>query len=116
MLRSLTTTPRPAPSSARLEAGLSRFSFLGDASGPLSEVLTYRVSSDAVKVRDATGVRVESGGVFDILDRRLRQRRIEDPDLPFDFTGGYVGYFGYEMKADRGASGRHEARDNRVIW
>src|ERR1035441_467156 len=29
--------------SARVEPGLSRFSFLGDASGPTGEVLTFRV-------------------------------------------------------------------------
>ncbi len=88
--------------SSRVEPGLSRFSFLGDASGPLSEVLTYRVGSGSVRVRDAAGSRTEEGEIFDVLARRLAARRLGGarPPLPFDLTGGYVGFFGYELKAD----------------
>ena len=102
--------------SGLLESGLSRFSYLGDASGPLSEVITYRLQAAAVKVRDASGNRVESGSAFDILGRRLRERAMADPGLPFDFTGGYVGYFGYEMKQDCGAGRRHEAATPDAAW
>jgi len=82
-------------------AGLSRFSFLGDGSGPLSETLTHRVGG---------------GDGFELLDRRLRERRLPDPGLPFDFTGGYVGYFGYEMKADCGADAAHVAATPDAVW
>jgi para-aminobenzoate synthetase len=102
--------------SARVESGLSRFSFLGDASGPLSELLTYRVGTGAVKVRDASGVRVDRGNIFDVLSERLRRRRIADPGLPFDLTGGYVGYFGYELKADCGADNQHHADTPDAMW
>lgn len=102
--------------SSRVEAGLSRFSFLGDTSGPLSEVLTYRTGSGAVEVRDADGVRLESGSVFDVLDRRLRERQVAATDLPFDLTGGYVGYFGYELKAECGATARHTAETPDAVW
>ncbi|MFJ6572149.1 aminodeoxychorismate synthase component I [Streptomyces sp. NPDC091292] len=102
--------------SSRVEEGLSRFSFLGDTSGPLSEVLTYRTGSATVEVRDAHGARLVTGNVFDVLDRRLRERRIPDPDLPFDLTGGYVGYFGYELKAECGATARHTAETPDAVW
>ncbi|HWR48889.1 MAG TPA: gamma-glutamyl-gamma-aminobutyrate hydrolase family protein, partial [Pseudonocardiaceae bacterium] len=102
--------------SSRVEAGLSRFSFLGDASGPLSEVLSYRISTGAVTVADADGVRVESGSIFDVLERRLRERQLADPDLPFDFSGGYVGYFGYELKTDCGAGNQHSSDTPDAIW
>ncbi|MEU3520589.1 aminodeoxychorismate synthase component I [Streptomyces sp. NPDC006654] len=102
--------------SSRVEKGLSRFSFLGDTSGPLSEVLTYRTGSGAVEVRDAHGVRLVSGTVFDVLEQRLRARRVPDPDLPFDLTGGYVGYFGYELKAECGATARHTAETPDAVW
>lgn len=102
--------------SSRVEEGLSRFSFLGDATGPLSEVLTYRLSAGAVQVRDAGGLRLENGSIFEVLDARLRQRRLDAPDLPFDLTGGYVGYFGYELKADCGAYKRHTADTPDAAW
>ncbi|MCX4903459.1 aminodeoxychorismate synthase component I [Streptomyces sp. NBC_00878] len=102
--------------SSRVEEGLSRFSFLGDTSGPLSEVLTYRTGSGTVEARDANGVHLVTGSVFDVLQQRLRERRIPDSDLPFDLTGGYVGYFGYELKAECGATARHTAETPDAIW
>jgi para-aminobenzoate synthetase len=102
--------------SSRVEPGLSRFSFLGDASGPLSEVLTYRLADNAVLVRNAAGVHAENGTIFDVLDRRLAERRLTDPGLPFDFTSGYVGYFGYELKGDLGAGRRHSAETPDAAW
>jgi len=102
--------------SSRVEEGLSRFSFLGDTSGPLSEVLTYRSGSGVVEVRDTDGVRVVTGSVFDVLEERLRERRILDSDLPFDLTGGYVGYFGYELKAECGSTARYTAETPDAAW
>lgn len=102
--------------SSRVESGLSRFSFLGDANGPLSEILSYRVADRVVLSRDADGVHAEAGSIFDILDRRLADRKIANTELPFDFTGGYVGYFGYEMKGDTGAASRHSAPTPDAIW
>ncbi|MGH3697454.1 MAG: aminodeoxychorismate synthase component I [Pseudonocardiaceae bacterium] len=98
--------------------GYSRFSFLGDASGPLSEVLSYRLADRAVAVtaagRQATW---ERGSIFDVLERRLAARAVEGAEeLPFDLAGGYVGYFGYECKADCGAINRHQAQTPDAIW
>jgi len=103
--------------SSLLQPGLSRFSFLGDTSGPLGETLTYRVGDESVTVTDAAGTRSEPGSAFDVLGQRLRERRIDGDDtLPFGFTGGYVGYFGYEMKADCGADAVHAARTPDALW
>ena len=38
--------------------------------------------------------------IFDYLDRELRRLRDLSDDLPFDLNCGFVGYFGYELKAD----------------
>ncbi|MGW0179597.1 aminodeoxychorismate synthase component I, partial [Nocardia sp. NPDC003345] len=88
--------------SAHVEPGLDRFSFLGDATGPLAEVVRYRVGSGNVTVTGADGrTRSVPGTVLDYLDEQLRARSLPPAtDLPFDFTGGYVGYLGYEAKAD----------------
>jgi len=103
--------------SSLVQPGLSRFSFLGDGSGPLSETLTYRVGDPGVQIRDASGVRLAEGSTFDVLDGRLSELRLPaDPGLPFEFTAGYVGYFGYEMKADCGAAAAHRARTPDALW
>ncbi|WP_256967127.1 glutamine amidotransferase-related protein, partial [Streptomyces caniscabiei] len=89
--------------SSLIDPRLSRFSFLGDASGPLSEIVRYRVGDGAVEVTAAGGPpRRVDGTVFDYLQTALRARRVESPALPVDFACGYVGYFGYELKADCG--------------
>jgi para-aminobenzoate synthetase len=98
--------------------GYSRFSFLGDASGPLSEVLSYRLADGAVAVSPAGAHPCwEHGSIFDVLERRLAARSVEGADeLPFDLAGGYVGYFGYELKANCGATNRHQAHTPDAVW
>ncbi|MEV5506686.1 aminodeoxychorismate synthase component I [Streptomyces orinoci] len=96
--------------------GRGRFSFLGDDSGPLAETLTYRTGEDTVTVRDRTGRRTEDGTVFEVLQRRLRARRLTTPGLPFDLNGGYVGYFGYELKAECGSPNVHTAQTADAVW
>ncbi|MFF2087348.1 aminodeoxychorismate synthase component I [Nocardia sp. NPDC058176] len=102
--------------SEHVEPGLDRFSFLGDAAGPHAEVVRYRVGEDAVTVTDAAGQRTVPGTVLDYLDRELRRRHCEIPELPFDFAGGYVGYLGYEVKADCGARAVHRSPTPDAQW
>ncbi|MVU83389.1 aminodeoxychorismate synthase component I [Nocardia sp. ET3-3] len=102
--------------SEHVEPGLDRFSFLGDASGPLAEVVRYRVGSGHVVIESAGGRREVPGGVLDYLSGELRRRDIDFPDVPFDFAGGYVGYLGYEMKADCGALAVHRAPTPDAQW
>ncbi|MGW7695225.1 aminodeoxychorismate synthase component I [Streptomyces asiaticus] len=103
--------------SSRAESGEARFSFLGDGTGPLAEFVRYDTGTGVCEVERAgrPAVRVE-GSVFDYLKRELTRRRIKGPELPFDFTGGYVGYFGYELKADCGSPNRHRATTPDACW
>ena len=55
------------------------------------------------------GSEVIRDNVFTQLDRALRDIEVQAPALPFQFTGGYVGYLGYELKADCGASNQHRS-------
>ncbi|MFD5703385.1 aminodeoxychorismate synthase component I [Streptomyces lasiicapitis] len=96
--------------------GGSRFSFLGDDSGPLAETLTYRTGENTVAVRDGSGERTEDGTIFEVLQERLRARRVTSADLPFDLNGGYVGYFGYELKAECGSPNVHKSETPDAVW
>ena len=104
--------------SEHVEPGLDRFSFLGDATGPLAEVVRYRVGSGFVTVTGSGGrVRREPGTVLDYLAAALRTRFLPLPArLPFDFAGGYVGYLGYEVKADCGGAAVHNATTHDAQW
>ncbi|MFR9731779.1 aminodeoxychorismate synthase component I [Saccharopolyspora sp. MS10] len=88
--------------SARLVPGTARFSFLGDGSGPLAETIRHRVG--------------ERPSIFDRLGAELARRRVRAPELPFDFVGGFVGYFGYELKAECGGDARHRAETPDAWW
>ncbi|MFD0362697.1 aminodeoxychorismate synthase component I [Nocardia sp. GCM10030253] len=103
--------------SEHVEPGLDRFSFLGDAGGPLAEVVRYRVGEGAVTVESSDGGRCSvPGTILEYLTAELRRRYVELPDLPFDFAGGYVGYLGYEVKADCGADAAHRAPTPDAQW
>jgi len=72
----------------------ARFSFMGDASGPLAEVIRHDAG--------------EGEPLLDRLQRRLDALRpAEVPDLPFEFDCGFVGYLGYELKAECGYESPH---------
>lgn len=85
--------------SSMVTAGLSRFSFMGDDQGPHSELLRYDSRS-----RQLTATRKDqdpvahSRSIFEYLGQSLRQHATDGAGLPFDFQGGFVGYFGYELK------------------
>ncbi|MGP3926318.1 aminodeoxychorismate synthase component I [Streptomyces sp. 8N616] len=91
--------------------GGGRFSCLGDGSGPLAEFITYDVTEQQITVcrpgRESDHVRQP---FFDYLDRQLRNRALPaDDSLPFAFNLGYVGYLGYELRAETGSPTRHRA-------
>ncbi|MFC4148103.1 aminodeoxychorismate synthase component I [Micromonospora mangrovi] len=103
--------------SARVEEGLSRFSYLGDASGPLSEIVRYDVGAGEVEVTAAGGQSSRvPGTVFSYLRQRLSEMRVDSDALPTDFTCGYVGYFGYELKGDLGSPVPHRADTPDAYW
>ncbi|HEX6289405.1 MAG TPA: aminodeoxychorismate synthase component I [Herpetosiphonaceae bacterium] len=93
--------------SSRAEPGLSRFSFMGTNDGPLSRLVSYRIGSQELTVTTAAGTRRSHESIFDYLDRELRQLACRADDLPFDFNCGFVGYFGYELKAECGGNLAH---------
>ena len=103
--------------SSRPDAGLGRFSIMGDAGGPLARTARADVGAGTVTVRSAgaagPGASVEtvSGAFLDWLDRDLAQLRTEVPELPCGFALGWVGYLGYELKAECGGEAAHRSAE-----
>src|SRR6185437_3958096 len=88
----------------------ARFSYMGAAGGPLSAVIHYDVGEGELRLERAdrtTEILKES--IFDFLSREMRGLRQLSPELPFDFNGGFVGYFGYELKADCEGDAAHSS-------
>jgi para-aminobenzoate synthetase len=103
--------------SSRVAAGQARFSYFGDGTGPLAEFVRYDVQTGVTAIeRPGQAPRRVFGSVFDHLKSELTRRRVDDVSLPFDFTCGYVGYLGYEMKGDCGAVNQHQAVTPDACW
>ncbi|HEY6549952.1 MAG TPA: gamma-glutamyl-gamma-aminobutyrate hydrolase family protein, partial [Solirubrobacterales bacterium] len=96
--------------SADAPTRLAQSSYLGTSAGPDRCVLEYDVEAGAVRVHGSEGSKAERGSIFDLLDREIAKRSIERPaSVAPDLLGGFVGYLGYECKADCGASNEHSS-------
>ncbi|MBP2329680.1 para-aminobenzoate synthetase [Kibdelosporangium banguiense] len=102
---------------AGVDDELSRFSYLGDDTGPLAEFCSYDVNTGIIEVQ-RTGQPIERvrEDIFTYLRRGLAARAFPTADLPFDFTCGYVGYFGYELKAALGGQAAHRSDTPDAGW
>ncbi len=90
-----------------LVRGFSRFSYMGDATGPHAEFVSYSIARGTTDVtHNGTTISYDEH-IFDYLNRMLAERHVRTEGLPFDFNGGYAGYLGYELKAHCGGSGAH---------
>ena len=89
--------------------GSGRFSFMGDASGPLARTASADVRSGQITVTGLDGVSTASGPFLDWLRQDLLAHQVEIPPLPFGFALGWVGYLGYELKAETGGDDAHRS-------
>lgn len=89
--------------SSRVESKLSRYSFMGTNDGPLSKIIFYDTKNKQIKCINTNGETIINKSIFEYLDHELLSMSQKSPELPFDFNGGFVGYLGYELKAECGA-------------
>jgi para-aminobenzoate synthetase len=91
----------------------ARFSFMGDASGPLGATISHDVETGTVTVRRGGDAELHREPILSYLDRELaRLRAVTDglgTGLPFEFECGFAGYLGYEVKAECGAVAPHRS-------
>jgi len=96
--------------SADAPTRLAQSSYLGTSAGRDRCVLTYDVEEGAVRADRDGSTAIEPGSIFDVLDREVARRAIERPGEPTpNLLGGFVGYLGYELKADCGATNAHSS-------
>jgi len=98
--------------SSRYEPGLSRFSFMGDNSGVHSLLVEYQTQNQEIKITQGGKITTYHESIFDYLQREIKNRycvNCVNEELPFDFNCGFVGYFGYELKAECGGNLVHNS-------
>lgn len=95
--------------SSRVELGLSRFSFMGDGSGVNSFLVRYHSQTQELIVTQSDVISRHQESIFDYLKREIKLRHHSSEALPFNFNCGFVGYFGYELKAECGAELEHHS-------
>jgi para-aminobenzoate synthetase len=94
--------------SADAPSALARCSFLGTSAGAHRRVIEYDVTAQTLVTHGAEGSTVEAGSIFDLLKRETARLAIDPPaGLPRGLLGGFVGYLGYECKADCGSPNVH---------
>jgi para-aminobenzoate synthetase len=94
--------------SADAPTWLAQCSYMGTSAGAGERHLSYDVDAAATTIRTPAGEELRGGSIFDLLDREMAGLEA-DPPIGVDrgLMGGYVGYLGYELKADCGASNAH---------
>ncbi|MGA3362385.1 MAG: aminodeoxychorismate synthase component I [Solirubrobacteraceae bacterium] len=95
--------------SSRQDPGLGRFSYMGAGGGPLSALVSHDVASGTLTRRHHGRREVHHATLCDWLQRSLAETSVPDADLPCNFTGGFVGYLGYELKAECGGALVHRS-------
>ena len=88
---------------------LSRFSYMGAALGSLGAEIRYRARGSRLTVTRDGAEQQREQSLFHYLSSELARLHTTADELPFDLNGGFVGYLGYELKADCGAADAHEA-------
>jgi para-aminobenzoate synthetase len=96
--------------SADAPTWLAQCSYMGTSAGPGERHLSYDVDAAATTIRTATGEEVRHGSIFELLDAEMKDLRAEAPiGVDRGLMGGYVGYLGYELKADCGSPNVHSS-------
>ncbi|KAK8954245.1 hypothetical protein KSP39_PZI002489 [Platanthera zijinensis] len=105
--------------SSSTDQGRSRFSFMGGKGGSLWKQITYEISHRSemtikagghLSIQDSLGsvkTKFLEDGLFDFLNKELNSFHYDKEDfkdLPFDFCGGFIGFIGYDLKIECGAT------------
>lgn len=96
--------------SADAPSRLGTCSYMGSSLGANRCILQYDVQRGVVTSERSNTTTIERMPIFDLLDRELQARALDPPpQLAKGLLGGFVGYIGYECKADCGSPNAHSS-------
>jgi para-aminobenzoate synthetase len=96
--------------SAHAPTWLAQCSYMGTTAGAERCFATYDVDSGEVTVSRGGVETVEHKSIFDYLQKEMERIKVEPPEgVERGLVGGYVGYLGYELKADCGSPNVHSS-------
>ncbi|MDH5377457.1 MAG: chorismate-binding protein, partial [Gammaproteobacteria bacterium] len=95
-----------------IDMGQSQFVYMGSSNKRIDYVL--KDNTITITGRDKISIKQD---IFTYMDSLLKEKNTESI-LPFPFTGGLVGYFGYELKALCGGDQAHQSPypDASFLW
>jgi para-aminobenzoate synthetase len=87
--------------SADAPTKLAQCSYLGTSAGREQSLIEHDVEAGEARIKRARRDTVEHKAFFDLLDREVAKHAVEPPpELERGLIGGFVGYLGYELKAE----------------
>lgn len=99
------SSPRSSPNKELVETSSGRFSIMGNSEGPRAEIVTCTVTDNCTNINARVGklwkVEKKPCSIFEYLKEQLKRKKVSCPaELPLEMNGGYVGFFGYELKKE----------------
>jgi para-aminobenzoate synthetase len=96
--------------SADAPTWLAQCSYMGTTAGADRCFVSYDVDATEVSVNRGGVESVESKSIFDFLQKEMERIAVDPPEgIDRGLVGGYVGYLGYELKADCGSPNVHSS-------
>ena len=90
------------------DRGQARYSLMGACDPASALVFGYDVENRQLSIQGPSGRSLLRGDFFELMGQVMAQlRQPQRPQAPFPFTGGVVGYLGYELKALTGTDNIH---------
>jgi para-aminobenzoate synthetase len=96
--------------SADAPTWLAQCSYMGTTAGADRCFVSYDVDSGEVAVNRDGVETIEHKSIFDYLQKEMERIKVDPPEgVERGLVGGYVGYLGYELKADCGSPNVHSS-------
>lgn len=96
--------------SSKIIEGHSRFSMMGAVEDISGKAILYERNTKRLSILERGQTSVFEQDLFEFLAKEVENFPGKMPSLfPFNFNGGYIGYFGYELKSELGFKASHNS-------